>query len=364
MFDRSSSVEEEIPMTRYSRREFIKTGVGIGAAALVTGGRVQASPRPQASGVMRAVSSGNGLRATEKAMEILKNGGNPLDAVIAGVNIVEDDPEDMSVGYGGLPNAEGVVELDASVMYGPTHSAGAVASLQNIKNPSKVARLVMEKTPHVLLVGEGALKFARAQGFKEENLLTEKAREIWLRWKKEHGGKGAWPPAEASGLPGGLRSALVTYGTINCIALDASGRLAGVTTTSGLSWKLPGRVGDSPIIGAGLYVDNEIGAAGSTGHGEVNLLTLASYRVVDLMGRGLSPEQACLKVCEQIVRKTNLNPRYRDEEGMPNYGLHFYALNKKGEFGSAGIYEGGRFAVNDGVTNRLRDCAGLYKKKE
>jgi N4-(beta-N-acetylglucosaminyl)-L-asparaginase len=156
---------------------------------------------------------------------------------------------------------------------------------------------------------------------------------------------------------------MMTYGTINCIALDARGRLAGVTTTSGLSWKLPGRVGDSPIIGAGLYVDNEIGAAGSTGMGEVNLQTLASFRIVDLMGRGASPEQACLKVCEQVVRKTRLHPGLHESDGMPNYGLHFYALNKKGEFGSAGIFEGGKYAVHDGVENKLRDCAWLYKKK-
>jgi N4-(beta-N-acetylglucosaminyl)-L-asparaginase len=351
-------------MSRYSRREFIKTGVGIGVATLVAGGRVQAHPGPPERGLMRAVSSGNGLRATEKAMEVLKAGGDPLDAVIAGVNIVEDDPEDMSVGYGGLPNAEGVVELDASVMYGPTHAAGAVASLQNIKNPSKVARSVMEKTPHVLLVGEGALNFALAQGFMKENLLTEKAREIWLRWKKEQGGKGDWPPSEASGHPEELRTALTTYGTINCIALDAAGRLAGVTTTSGLSWKLPGRVGDSPIIGAGLYVDNNIGAAGSTGLGEANLRTCASFKIVDLMGRGVSPEQACLKVCEEVSRKMTLAPRWRDADGLPNFGLHFYALNKKGECGSAGIYEGGKYAAHDGVENKLKDCAGLYKKKK
>ncbi len=350
-------------MAKYSRRDFIRTGVGIGAATLIAGGRAQAALSPAGASPMRVVSSGNGIRATGKAMEILRGGGDPLDAVIAGVNIVEDDPEDMSVGYGGLPNAEGVVELDASVMYGPTHAAGAVASLQNIKNPSKVAKLVMEKTPHVLLVGEGALKFARANGFKEENLLTDKAREIWLKWKQEKSGRASWPPPEASGHSDKPGTVMTTYGTINCVALDAAGRLAGVTTTSGLSWKLPGRVGDSPIIGAGLYVDNEIGAAGSTGMGEVNLLTLASFRVVDMMGRGASPEQACLKVCEQIVRKTRLHPGLHGSDGLPSYGLHFYALNKKGEFGSAGIFEGGKYAVHDGVENKLRECAWLYKRK-
>ena len=270
-------------------------------------------------------------------MEILKAGGDPLDAVIAGVNIVEDDPDDMSVGYGGLPNEDGVVELDASVMYGPTHSAGAVASLRNIKNPSKVARLVMERTDHVLLVGEGALKFARAHGFKEEDLLTEKSRAAWLLWKETVSDRDNWFPPQSEGLPGELRSVMSTHGTINCIALDGAGRLAGVTTTSGLSWKIAGRVGDSPIIGAGLYVDNEIGAAGSTGRGEANLQTCASFRIVDAMGRGMTPEQACLKTCEAIVAKTRLVPRLCDAEGRPKFGLDFYALNKKGEFGAAGI---------------------------
>jgi N4-(beta-N-acetylglucosaminyl)-L-asparaginase len=348
-------------MPEYSRRDFIRKGMGLGAATLLAGGGLRSDvPQPPAGGLLRAVSSGNGIRATDKAMEMLRAGRDPLDAVIAGVNIVEDDPDDMSVGYGGLPNADGVVELDSSVMNGPTHAAGAVAALRNIKNPSRVARLVMEKTPHVLLVGEGALRFALAQGFEEENLLTEKAREAWLQWKKNRGGAAARPPLRESGHPGGGEVPL-SYGTINCIALDGRGNLAGVTTTSGLSFKLPGRVGDSPIIGAGLFVDNDIGAAGSTGLGEANLRTCASFRVVDFMGRGLSPEEACLKTCEMVVRKTKLDPRLCGPDGRPNYGLHFYALNKKGEFGSAGIYEGGKFAVHDGVRNALRDCVGLYK---
>ena len=350
-------------MADYSRRDFIKTGVGFGAAAFLTrtGLRAQA---PAASGAaMRVVSSGNGIRATDRAMTLLKEGADPLDAVIAGVNIVEDDPHDQSVGYGGLPNAEGVVELDASVMYGPTHSAGAVASLQNIKNPSKVARLVMEKTRHVLLVGEGALKFARAQGFKEENLLTEESRQAWLKWKGALKDKSAWIPPGIERFPENLRGVIWTHGTINCLALDASGRLAGVTTTSGLSWKLPGRVGDSPIIGAGLYVDNEVGAAGSTGLGEANLQTCASFYIVELMGRGLSPEQACLKACEKVVDKARRWPRFLDPDGRISFGLDFYALTKKGEFGSAGIYQGGSFAVHDGKENKLRPCAFLYKAR-
>jgi len=295
-------------------------------------------------------------------MTIIKAGGDPLDAVIAGVNIVEDDPDDMSVGYGGLPNEDGVVELDASVMYGPNHTAGAVAGLRNIKNPSRVARLVMERTDHVLIVGEGALRFARAHGFKEEDLLTEKSREAWLRWKETMSDRDNWYPPKSETLPGDLRSVMSTHGTINCIAIDAAGRLAGVTTTSGLSWKLAGRVGDSPIIGAGLYVDNDIGAAGSTGRGEANLQTCASYRIVEAMGRGLSPEEACLKTCEAIAAKTRLVPRLCDAEGRPKFGLEFYALNKKGEFGSAGLYQGGRYAVHDGAENKLREAAYVFKR--
>lgn len=348
-------------MVPYSRRAFLKAGAGAGAAALVLGGVRAAAAGLAAPGGPRAVSSGNGIRATAKAMEILEAGGDPLDAVIAGVNIVEDDPDDMSVGYGGLPNEDGIVELDASVMYGPTHSAGAVASLRNIKNPSKVARLVMERTDHVLLVGEGALKFARAHGFKEEDLLTEKSRAAWLQWKETVSDRDNWFPIRSESLPGELRSAMSTHGTINCIALDGAGRLAGVTTTSGMSWKIAGRVGDSPIIGAGLYVDNEIGAAGSTGRGEANLQTCASFRIVDAMGRGLTPEQACLKACEAVVAKTRLVPRLCDDTGRPKFGLDFYALNKKGEFGAAGIYQGGRFAVHDGTENRLREVAYLFK---
>ncbi len=350
-------------MSRYSRRDFIRTGAGLGAAALVARGPARALASTPAVVPLRVVSSGNGIRATDKAMSILRNGGDPLDAVIAGVNIVEDDPNDNSVGYGGLPNAEGVVELDASVMYGPTHTAGAVASLQNIKNPSKVARLVMEKTRHVLLVGEGALKFARSQGFKEENLLTEESRQAWLKWKGALKDKSAWIPPGIDRLPDRLRGVVWTHGTINCLALDSSGRLAGVTTTSGLSWKLPGRVGDSPIIGAGLYVDNDIGAAGSTGLGEANLQTCASFYIVELMGRGLAPEQACLKACEKVVDKARRWPHLHDADGRISFGLDFYALNKKGEFGSAGIYEGGRYAVHDGTENKLRPCAFLYKAK-
>ena len=358
-------------MSRYSRRDFIRTGAGLGAAALLPGSPAKAftgraRPASAASaGVLRAVSSGNGIRATEKAMDVMRAGGDPLDAVIAGVNIVEDDPEDMSVGYGGLPNEDGVVELDASVMYGPTHASGAVAAIREIKNPSKVARLVMERTQHCLLVGEGALKFALAHGFKREDLLTDTAREAWLKWKETLSDRDNWLPPQSEGLVADLRSVVMTHGTINCLALGDGGVLAGVTTTSGLSYKLSGRVGDSPIIGAGLYVDNAVGAAGSTGVGEANLRTCASYQVVAFMAAGLRPEQACLKTMEAIAEKSRLWPRrlkMTDDKGRPRFGLNFYALNSKGEFGAASMFAGSQYAAHDGSENKLRDCAYLFER--
>jgi N4-(beta-N-acetylglucosaminyl)-L-asparaginase len=357
-------------MTRtYSRRDFLRTGVAAGAATLAgsrPGEAGRSAPQPPAAGSgLRVVSSGNGIRATERAMDLLRQGSNPLDAVVAGVNIVEDDPNDMSVGYGGLPNEEGVVELDASVMYGPTHTSGAVAGIQNIKNPSKVARLVMDRTKHCLLVGEGALKFALAHGFKKEDLLTDKAREAWLQWKETLSDNDNWLPPNVDKLPAELRPAVMTHGTINCLALDGAGRLAGVTTTSGLSWKIPGRVGDSPIIGAGLYVDNAVGAAGSTGLGEANIRTCASFTVVQFMAQGLSPEEACLKTLEKIAEKAKLWPaalKLLGPDGRPSFGLDFYALNKKGEYGSAAMWKGSRYAVHDGVKNGLREGAYLHKR--
>jgi len=347
-----------------SRRDFLKTGVAAGAAALagrapLAGDPVQITAQPGPV----VVSSGNGLRAAERAMELLRTGADPLDAVIAGVNIVEDDPNDMSVGYGGLPNENGEVELDASVMHGPTHASGAVAAIQFIKNPSKVAKLVMERTNHCLLVGEGALNFALAYGFRKENLLTEKAREAWLRWKENLSEADNWISAPAPKLPADVRAVLMTYGTINCLALDRKADLAGVTTTSGLSWKRSGRVGDSPIIGAGLYVDNEIGAAGSTGFGEANIMNLASFQIVQFMGAGMSPQQACLKTLERVADKSRCHPRLTGPDGRPNYGMNYYALNKKGEFGSASFTGPARFAVHDGTKAELRDAAFLWKAR-
>ncbi|MBD3413867.1 MAG: asparaginase [Candidatus Aminicenantes bacterium] len=346
---------------KIDRRTFIKSGVGLSAASLISKGSQPFYQNAENSRPV-VIASANGLRATEKAMKMMRQGKDSLDSVIAGVNIIESDPEDITVGYGGLPNEEGVVELDSSVMHGPSHNAGAVASLRHIKNPSKVARLVMERTAHALLVGEGALKFALSHGFKKENLLTEKSRKIWLKKKESLSDKDFWYPPPVEIKKSDPHALLESHGTINCCALDVQGQLAGVTTTSGFFYKIPGRVGDSPLIGAGLYVDNNVGAAGSTGFGEANILTCGSYSVVEFMRQGHGPEQACLKSLKRVANKARLWPGYKDEKGRPIFDLNFYAVNKRGEFAGASLWKGKHFAAHDGQKNRLRECAYLYEK--
>ncbi|MGA7160497.1 MAG: N(4)-(beta-N-acetylglucosaminyl)-L-asparaginase [Bacteroidota bacterium] len=351
-----------------TRRDFMKTLTlfGFGSAFLSQKGFSATGLGFPTTGKGIVVSSANGLQAIEKASQLIKSGADALDAVIAAVNIVEDDPNDMSVGLGGLPNADGVVELDASVMHGPSHRAGAVGALQNIKNPSKVAKMVMDRTDHVFLVGEGALKFAKMHGFKEENLLTEQSREEWVRWKETLSNEDDYLPPhtiEDKDIGEGIKKALQTYGTINCLGLDLQGNLSGVTTTSGLSYKIPGRVGDSPIIGAGLYVDNEIGAAGSTGRGEANIANCSSVMIVEYMKRGESPEEACLMACKRIVEHTK-EKRLLDENGRPKFDVKFYALNRKGEYGGASIWSKGTFAVNEGQISKLLPLAYLYERPE
>lgn len=350
------------------RRAFLRVAaVGAGAALGPRGREARAEVR---GGKRPAViSSENGLAAVEKAMERLRAGDDTLDAVIAGVDLVEADPNDTSVGYGGLPNELGVVQLDASVMHGPTRGAGAVAAIENIMHPSKVAKLVMERTDHVLLVGRGALDFAKAMGFEEQNLLTDRAREIWLRWKSHLSDEDDWIEPEER-LPKGLspedqsaaREMLRHYGTINCNAVNEKGDISGVTTTSGLAFKVPGRVGDSPIIGAGLYVDNEVGACGSTGRGEANLKTCASFMVVEFMRQGFSPEEAGLKVLQRIAENT-VEPYLLDENGRPNFNVLFYAINKKGEFAGTAMWSGRKYAAHDGAAAKLYDCAYLFKRE-
>ncbi|MBI2618685.1 MAG: isoaspartyl peptidase/L-asparaginase [Ignavibacteriales bacterium] len=351
------------------RRDFLKTTAAIGAT-VVAGNATVASEQliAQAKKGFKPVviASSNGLSATAKAMELIQSGSDALDAVIAGVNIVEDDPADHSVGLGGLPNEQGVVELDASVMHGPTGRGGAVASLRNIKNPSKVAKLVMERTDHVLLVGEGALQFARAHGFREVDLLTDEAREIWMKWKEHLSPQDDWLPPhdiESKDIGESWKEFFRTTGTINCNAVDLRGNVSGCTTTSGLSFKIPGRVGDSPILGAGLYVDNAVGAAGSTGRGEANLLSCSSVMIVEYMRQGKSPEEACLMACQRISEQTRMK-RLLDDRGRPNFNVSFYAINRMGEYGSAAIWSGAKFTVNTGEQESSRlDCAYLYKKE-
>ncbi len=355
-----------LPAHPISRRQFVHATAALAVASAVAPSPGAAEvPSSPGAGRPVVVASGNGLKAAAKAMEMLEAGTDALDAVIAGVNLVEDDPNDTSVGYGGLPNEDGVVELDASVMHGPTGRGGAVAALQNIRNPSKVARLVMERSDHVLLVGAGALRFAKAHGFKEEDLLTEKSRAIWLRWKESLSPNDDWlPPHGIDSTDVGLNALPMArhHGTINCNALDLRGGLSGCTTTSGMAFKVPGRVGDSPILGAGLYVDNEVGAAGSTGRGEANLLACSSVMVVEFMRQGKSPEEACLLACQRIADQTKMK-RLLDKQGRPNFDVAFYAINKRGEFGGAAIWSGLRFAVNTGEKeSRLVEGAHLFRR--
>ena len=307
------------------------------------------------------VASANGYPdCTAKAMEQILAGTPAADAVVAGVTLVENDPEDHSVGLGGLPNEEGVVELDASVMDGATGLSGAVASLQRIKNAAQVALKVMRYTDHALLVGEGARRFARAHGFPEEELLTDEARQIWLYWTSTLSDTDDWLPPDPATMPPRAKEMFGITGTINCDAVDAEGNLAGVTTTSGLAFKIPGRVGDSPLIGAGLFVDNAVGAAGSTGRGEANIVTVGSATVVEGLRYGKHPKDACLMACQRIVDATKVR-RLQREDGRPDFNVKFYTVDKQGRYGGAAIYGGGQFAVFDGKGNRTEPLAALFE---
>src|SRR5947199_600113 len=273
--------------------------------------------------------NGGNLTCVQKAFSMITRGDDVLDAVIAGVNIVEEDPLDDSVGYGGLPNAEGVVQLDSSCMHGPRKQAGAVASIEGVRTPSKVAKAVMEQTDHHLIVGKGAQDFARGMGFRiEDDLNTPHSRELWLEWKRRIDSSHYLDPktrAEAGRraamemLVEGLLRPESFYGTINCDGINSKGEICGVTTTSGLSWKIPGRVGDSPILGAGLYVDGEVGAAGSTGRGEANLLSLASFVIVESMRQGMHPKDAGMAALKRIKSQT-IAKRLLNSRGNPNFG--------------------------------------------
>ena len=317
-----------------TRRAFLETSA-LALTGLATSAKAHADPMPSNHGAPApptVVASRNGIRGVRKAYEMMTNDqADPLDAVIAGVNIQELDPNDQSVGYGGRPNADGVVTLDASVMHGPTRRAGSVAALEDIASASLVAKAIMDYTDHIMLVGKGAKRFALGMGFKEQDLLTEESRQDWLRWRSQLSPDDDWLDHEDDVTierPGG---------TINMCGVDANGDIGSVTTTSGLSWKIPGRVGDSPIIGTGQYCDNEVGAAGSTGRGEANIKVCGAFLIVEFMRGGMSPQEACLAALERAVAMTE--DRLLDGKGRPMFSLNFYAVAKDGRYGGATMYQ-------------------------
>jgi N4-(beta-N-acetylglucosaminyl)-L-asparaginase len=356
---------------KITRRRLLGSA-GAAAVGAALGERALAYPAPaiRRSRIMPAVAASANAHphAVDKALDLLAAGKDTLDAAVAGVNLVEDDPLDDSVGYGGLPNEEGIVELDASCMHGPSMNAGAVASLRNIKNPSSVARDVLWYTDHVLMVGEGALRFARARGYPETNLLTEASRKQWLEWKTKLSREDDWldagekaprelPASAPAAAPekGGKRQT----GTVNISICNDKGEVSGVTSTSGLAWKIPGRVGDSPIIGAGLYVDGEIGAAGSTGRGEANLIACGAHTVVEAMRAGMHPKDACLHAIKRALAVNKI--KYLWKDGKPTYQLTFYAVDTKGRTGGAAIYARTYACAYDGSASKLEDAAYVYK---
>src|SRR5947207_4482181 len=345
---------------KVSRRAFVATGtaaVAVATRSLAQGPTVirrnPAKPVVVSSANGNRFKNGGDMTGVEKAWSLITQGSDVLDALIAGVNIVELDPLDDSVGYGGLPNAEGVVQLDSCCMHGPKRRAGGVACIEGVRTPSLVAKAVMEQTDHHLIVGKGAQDFARGLGFKiEEDLNTDHSRKLWLEWKRRIDPSHYLDPqkrAEASRkatremVAEGLIDARHIYGTINCDGINAKGEICGVTTTSGLAWKIPGRVGDSPILGAGLYVDGDVGAAGSTGRGEANLYNLCSFMIVDNMRRGMHPKDAAMDALRRVKANT-IEKRLLNSSGNPNFGLNFYVLNAAGEFAGASMYPS-RFAV-------------------
>jgi N4-(beta-N-acetylglucosaminyl)-L-asparaginase len=363
---KTPSSESENREHRISRRE----ALAIGAAAAVGAATVGAPRKSAASGAGKptAVASANGLKAVQRAVRRMEAGVPPVEAAVEGVGLVEADPDDVTVGYGGLPNSDGIVQLDACCMDGPTMRAGAVAALEGFKHPARVAFEVMQRTTRVLLVGAGAARFARTIGLTEENLLTERARKIWLYWKTNMSDIDDWLLAPGQIDDPDVKWYIEKYGpvrstgTINLCAVDGQGDLGGTTTTSGLFFKIPGRVGDSPLIGAGLYVDNEVGAAGSTGRGESVIQAAGAHTVVESMRRGKTPTDACLEALERVASTTKV-PYLLDDSGRPNFNVKFYAVNRNGEVGGAAIWSGGKYAVcRGGAEPELKDCSYLYRR--
>ncbi|HUQ80410.1 MAG TPA: N(4)-(beta-N-acetylglucosaminyl)-L-asparaginase [Gemmatimonadaceae bacterium] len=368
-----------------NRRDFVRTtaaaGLAVAApASFATAGSAEVMIRSAVRPLVIADASGIQFRnggtecAVERAFRLMTSGKDVLDSLIAGVNIPELDPEETGIGYGALPNADGVVQLDASCMHGPRRRAGGVAAIEGIRTPSLVAQAVMDQTDHHLLAGKGAQDFARALGFTvDADLNTDKSRKLWLEWRRrmdpehwldpskrgvrekdkhekdpgdgelslargEYGRRAVdagWSMVQDGLIPEGT-----FWGTINCNGINASGDICGVTTTSGLAWKIPGRVGDSPILGAGLYVDNDVGAAGSTGRGEANLYNLSSYLIVESMRRGMHPKDAGMEALKRI-RANTVETRLLNARGLPNFNIRFFVLDKKGQHAGVAMYGSG-----------------------
>src|SRR5208283_2127964 len=354
--------------------------------------------QPRMGKVPILICANNGVDYLDDAFAFLKSGGDTLDAALKVVKGPEDDPNDTSVGLGGLPNEEGVVDLDACCMHGPTRRAGSVGAVRNIKNVSLVSKSVFEHTGHVMLVGEGAERFAVAVGFPRENLLTEHSRKIWLLWKEFHSDRDWWgpsladprwrPPAPESKPQSGLwqdrieqlrqhaadlgiepefqmaavRNVLFPpTGTIHCSALNEKGEISGVTTTSGLAYKLPGRCGDSPVIGAGCYTDQDVGSAGATGAGEENIKVAGAHTIVENMRRGMSPQEAGMDTLKRIVRNYNSNM-----EKLAYVDMSYYILRKDGAYAGVCMWSGSaerprRFAVHDGDGKRYEKAVALFQ---
>jgi N4-(beta-N-acetylglucosaminyl)-L-asparaginase len=361
-----------------NRRNFMATtaaaGLAAAAAPLTAGGPtliVQGSVRP----VVIASANGHQFRnggtktCVQTAFEKMTAGEDVLDALIAGVNIVELDPKDDSVGFGGLPNADGVVQLDSCCMHGPKKTAGGVGASESVKTPSLLAKAVMEKTDHHLLAGKDVTLFARNIGFEVfSDLNTPNSRAKWVQWKQQTDPlhyikdpverEAAIRQVTVGMVQAGLINENHLYGTINCNGINAKGEICGVTTTSGMAFKIPGRLGDSPILGAGLYVDNEVGAAGSTGRGEANLYNLCSFLIVEEMRRGAHPKDAGMTALKRIQANTVAKHLVNDR-GLPNFGIIFYVLNKKGEHAGVTMYGAGTYAVCDEQGPRFANLEAL-----
>ncbi len=325
-----------------TRRNFLKKStIGVVGTMLlpkITKAKMKKTNKQSEKGFPIVISTWrHGISANEEAMEVLQNDGKAIDAVEAGVRIPEADPEVSSVGLGGRPDSDGHVTLDACIM-DETGNCGSVSFLEDIMHPISVARLVMENTPHVMLAGKGAQQFALENGFKKENLLIERAEKRWKEWLE----KSEYKPIIN----------IENHDTIGLLALDKRGDISGACTTSGLSWKLHGRVGDSPVIGAGMFVDNEVGGACATGVGEAVLKTLGSFLVVELMRQGATPQEACEEAIARIVK----NQDYKDMQ------IGYLAINKEGEHGAYAVHPGFNYALHQNEKNILIDSDSYIKK--